>query len=106
MGHRGVHRFPYPAALRLELLGLEHWAELDGQLAESGVDLSRLSARRFCNLVYARALRAVTPEERDRFEADLRTPIKLPWANKRKMAVAERELEMALFERRRRENKG
>jgi hypothetical protein len=46
------------------------------------------------------------PEERDRYEATLLEPIKLPWSNKRSAAAARRTLELELFERRNRENKG
>lgn len=76
---------PYETALRLIAIAQDHWATIDGQAAERGVDYFSLSPDQFFNAIWWWAVQRVKDPER--FETQLAAPLKVG------PEVSERELE-------------
>lgn len=66
-------RPPYATVIRLLGIAEEHWAAIDGQAAERGVDYLTLPFDRFCNAIYWWAVQRV--KDKDHFDYELAKPI-------------------------------
>ena len=60
---------PYTVVLRLYAVADAHWPQIDGDLAQRGIDPFTLPVHRFCNLIYAWAVARV--QDREHFDAVL-----------------------------------
>lgn len=66
-------RPPYQAALRLVVIAQEHWAAIDGEAAQRGVDYFGLTFDRFLNAIHWWAMQRV--ENPKLFDEELERPL-------------------------------
>lgn len=89
----GVVGTPYPVTLRLYLIAIEHWPNIDA--AYASVDLIRLAPHRFLNCVYAWCTERIAPEKLEEWLFMLGQP--LPGQAKKKATPAQVDDEGASF---------
>lgn len=70
-------RPPYPAVVRLCLIGAERWAEISSSYHASPVPLLRLKPHEFTNRIYAWCIERVAHDKIEEWEQDLVDL--LPW---------------------------
>ena len=68
-------RPPYQAALRLQAIAAERWAEIDGSCAARGTDPFLLRPDRFCNLIYWWAVNGMDEDKRREWDQLLLDPM-------------------------------
>jgi hypothetical protein len=70
-----VERKPYPRAVRLYAVAVDHWVLVDGSFPD--LNLAQLPSYKFLNVVHKWALERIDPEKHPEWEAMMDEP--LPW---------------------------